>query len=189
MTFAPGINFPAKYWGKSAKHTLSGAVTTKEYTPFDPSPKITIPGSPTTPLEPKRGSWSASYVFRQYIVERGRRDGWGLFTQIAFANKDTSPITKFFNVGLGGNGLIKSRGRDEFGIAYAITDLSSVIKDRIDLLPFGGRRLLAEHQVEMFYNFHITPWLRLTGDLQVIRPNRGTVSTAVVPGARLQMIF
>jgi porin len=189
VTLAPGINFPTKYWGKSGKHTFGGAVTTKKYTPFDPTPKIATIGSPTTPLEPKRGSWSVSYVFRQYIVERGPKDGWGLFSQIAFANKDTSPVTKFFDVGLGGNGLIKSRRRDEFGIAYAYTDLSSVLKDRIDLLPFGGRRLLAEHQVEMFYNLHITPWLRLTGDLQVIRPVRGIADTAVVPGARLQVVF
>jgi len=41
----------------------------------------------------------------------------------------------------------------------------------------------------MFYNFHITPWLRLTGDLQIIRPVRAIANTAVVPGARLVVIF
>lgn len=189
VTFAPGINFPAKYWGKTAKHTLSGAVTTKKYTPFDAIRQIIIPGPPLNPVEPKRGSWSASYVFRQYIVERGRKDGWGFFTQVAFANKDTSPISTFFNAGLGGNGLIKSRPTDEFGIAYAFTNLSSVLKDNINLLPLGGRRLLAEHQTELFYNFHLTPWLRLTGDLQIIRPVRSIANTAVVPGARLELIF
>jgi carbohydrate-selective porin OprB len=44
-------------------------------------------------------------------------------------------------------------------------------------------------QFEIFYNFHLTPWLRLTGDLQVIRPTRSVASTAVVPGVRLEMIF
>ena len=51
------------------------------------------------------------------------------------------------------------------------------------------RRLRAEHQVEMFYNFHITPWLRLTADLQILRPNRPIAGTAIVPGARLEVIF
>jgi carbohydrate-selective porin OprB len=46
-----------------------------------------------------------------------------------------------------------------------------------------------EHQFEGFYNVHITPWLRLTGDLQIIRGVRPRVDTAVVPGARLEVIF
>lgn len=131
-----------------------------------------------------------NYVFRQYIVERGRRDGWGLFTQVSFADKATSPITAFFDVGLGGNGLIERRRNDEFGIAYAYTDLSEVLKDNLDLFDrTGRRRLRAEHQVEFFYNFHITPWLRLTADLQILRPSRPIAETAIVPGARLEVIF
>ena len=189
VTFVPGIHFPTKFFGKSGKHSLSGAITTKEYTPFDAIRQLTIPGPARRRIEPERGSWSVSYILRQYVVERARRDGWGLFAQIAFANKSTSPITKFFNIGLGGNGLFESRRRDEFGIAYAYTDLSEVLKDDIDLLTVGGRGLRAEHQVEMFYNFHITPWLRLTWDLQIIRPTRSIANTAIIPGGRLKIIF
>lgn len=189
VTFSPGVNFPVKYWNKSAKHSLSAAVTTKKFTPFNIIRQNLIPGPPVNPVEPKRGSWSVSYVFRQYIVERGHRDGWGLFGQASIANKDTSPITKFFSVGVGGNGLIKSRNRDEFGVAYAFSDLSSVLKDNIDLVTVGNRRPRAEHQFEAFYNFHITPWLQLTGDLQIVRPIRNNVDSAIVPGTRLVMIF
>ena len=189
VTFAPGVTFPVKYWGKSAKHSIGGAVTTKAYTPFDAIRQIVIPGPPINPVEPKRGSFSVNYVFRQYIVERGRGDGWGLFTQVSFADRDTSPVTTFFDIGLGGNGLFKSRPGDEFGISYAYTDLSEVLKDNIDLITLGGRRLRPEHQVEMFYNLHITPWLRLTGDLQIIRPTRSVADTAIVPGVRLKMFF
>src|SRR5262249_22196803 len=160
------------------------AVTTKKYTPFDAIRQIIIPGPPLHPVEPKRGSWSVSYDFRQYIVEREKKDGWGFFTQIAFADKERSPITRFVDVGLGGNGLFASRRNDEFGIAYAYTDLSRVLKDNINLLTLGNQRPQAEHQVEAFYDFHITPWLQLTGDLQIIRPVRRNVNTAVVPGMR-----
>src|SRR4030095_9214643 len=110
------------------------------------------------------------------------------FVQVSFADHDTSPVTTFFNIGLGGNGLFKSRNRDEFGIAYAYTGLSDVLKDNIDLLPLGGR-LNAEHQVEAFYNFHLRPWLRLTADIQFIRPMRPIADFAVVPGARMEVIF
>jgi porin len=189
VTFSPAYNIPTKYFGKSAKHTFGGAITTKKYTPFDAIRQVILPGPPLNPVEPKRGSWSASYTFRQYIVERAHRDGWGLFTQLSFADKDTSPITRFFNVGLGGNGLIAKRRQDEFGVSYAYTDLSKVLKANLNLVSLGSRRPQPEHQFEGFYNFHITPWLRLTGDLQIIRGVRQRVDTAVVPGARLVVIF
>jgi porin len=189
ITFSPGYNIPTKYFGKSAKHSFGGAITTKKYTPFDAIRQVVIPGPPLNPVQPKRGSWSANYVFRQYIVERAHKDGWGLFTQLSVADKDTSPITRFVNVGIGGNGLIASRRNDEFGLSYAYTNLSSVLKDNIDLITFGLRSLQPEHQFEGFYNFHITPWLRLTGDLQIIRGVRPLVDTSVVPGARLEVIF
>ena len=189
VSFSPGYNFPVKYFGKSAKHTISGAITTKKYTPFDAIRQIIIPGPPLNPLQQQRGSWSVSYVFRQYFVERGHRDGWGFFTQLSIADKDTSPITRFANVGLGGNGLISSRRNDEFGLSYAYTGLSSVLRDNINLITFGFARPQPEHQFEGFYNLHITPWLRLTGDLQIIRGVRPRVDTAVVPGARLEVIF
>jgi hypothetical protein len=57
------------------------------------------------------------------------------------------------------------------------------------LLTVGGRRRRAEYQPEAFYNFHITRWLQLTGDLQILRPNRPVVDTAIVPGARLRVVF
>jgi porin len=189
VTFAPGINFPAKYFGKTAKHSFGGAVTTKEYTPFDAIKQAIIPGPPINPVEPQRGSWSVNYTFRQYIVERSARDGWGFFGQVSFADQDTSPITTFFDVGLGGNGLLTGRPRDEFGIAYAYTDLSEVLKDNLDLLPLGRRRLQVEHQLEVFYNLHLTPWFQLTGDVQILRPNRPVADTAVVPAVRVRVVF
>jgi porin len=189
VTFSPAYNIPTKYFGKSAKHSFTGAITTKKYTPFDAIRQIIIPGPPLNPIEPKRDSWSASYTFRQYLVERGPHDGWGLFTQLSIADKDTSPITRFFNIGIGGNGLVASRRNDEFGFSYAYTGLSKVLKDNLNLISIGLLRPQPEHQFEGFYNFHITPWLRLTGDLQIIRGVRPRVDRAVVPGARLEMIF
>jgi len=188
VTFSPGINFATKYGGKSGKHSIGGAITTKAYTPFDAIRQVIIPGPPINPIEPQAGSWSLQYTFRQYLVERAKGDGWGIFAQVSSADKDTSPITAFFDVGLGGNGIVPSRPRDEFGLSYAYTDLSEVLKDNLALLPFGGR-LLVEHQLEVFYNLHLTPWFQLTGDLQVIRPNRPAADIAIVPGARLRIVF
>jgi porin len=187
VTLAPGIHITSKFFGKSGKQSFSAAVTTKAYTPFDVIRQVILPGPPINPLQPQRGSWSASYIGRQYIVERSKGDGWGIFTQIAFADEATSPVTHFLNFGLGGNGLFKARSHDEFGIGYAYTDVSDVLRDNLTLLSL--RRLRPEHQVELFYNFHLTPWFRLTGDLQVLRPTRPVAKTAIVPGLRLEVVF
>jgi carbohydrate-selective porin OprB len=41
----------------------------------------------------------------------------------------------------------------------------------------------------MFYDVHLTPWLQLTGDLQIIRPTLPATDTAIVPGMRLRIVF
>jgi porin len=189
VTFSSGVSFSAKHFGKTAKHSFGAAITTKEYTPFDAIRQVVIPGPPLFPIEPQGGSWSVNYVFRQYLVERGARDGWGLFSQVSFADRATSPITVFFDIGLGGNGLTEARPRDEFGVAYAYTDLSEDLKDNLNLITLGGRPVRSEHQFEFFYDLHIFPWLQLTGDLQIIRPTLTSADTAVVPGARLRIVF
>ena len=188
VSFSPGINLESTFFGKSGMHTFGGAITTKEYTPFDVIRQIIIPGPAVNPVQPQTGSWSVSYTLRQYIVERAPNDGWGLFGQLSFANQSTSPITTFIDVGLGGNGLFENRSRDEFGIAYAYTDLSDELKDNLDLLPLGGR-VEAEQHVEVYYNIHLTPWLQLTGDVQFIDPVRPSLATAIVPGGRLRIVF
>jgi len=187
ITLSPSLNINEKYWGRSAKHTFSGALSTKEVTPFDEIRQIILPGPPTNPLRKEGPSWSLTYTFRQYLVERGKRDGWGLFVQAAVANEETSPVTSLFVVGLGGNGLFKSRRRDEFGISYAYSGISEELIDALDPITIG--RLRGEHLFETFYNVYITPWLRLTGDLQIISPVRPRADTAVVPGVRLEVIF
>ena len=189
VTIAPVINLLTKWSGKTGKHSFSYTVTTKKYTPFDAIKQIVIPGPPLNPIEPKGGSFSLSYVGRQYLVERAKENGWGVFTQLSIADKDTSPVTRFFDVGLGGNGIFAHRPQDDFGIAYAYTGLSKVLTENLNLATLGNVRPHAEHQVEGFYNFHITPWLRFTGDLQIIRPVVRRAATAVIPGARLEIIF
>ena len=47
----------------------------------------------------------------------------------------------------------------------------------------------SEGGVEAFYNLAITPWLRLSGDLQVIDPWIPSASRAVYAGLRLQTKF
>ena len=46
-----------------------------------------------------------------------------------------------------------------------------------------------ETGVELFYNWAIIPWARLTGDLQIARPSTVGFNTAIIPGLRFQILF
>ena len=142
---------------------------------------------PAVDASKKTGTWSVTYSFDQYLSEKPGppRTGWGVFGQLGFADKKTNPIQTFVNVGVGGNVPFRSRPRDLFGAAYSFTGLSGTLKDALDPLV----RVRDEHEFEVFYNFSLTPWLYLTGDLQIVRPFRPRADTAVVPGVRLHVIF
>ena len=83
------------------------------------------------------------------------------------------------------------------GSASARTQFSSAF------VPFLRQRLnlglQREDAIEMYYNIAVTPWLNVTGDLQIINPglrkqlgSAGTlanVDTAAVAGARVRVRF
>lgn len=89
------------------------------------------------------------------------------------------------SVGLGGNGLLKNRQKDQFGFAYVFAGVSSELRSAIDPVLRVGN----EHSIEAFYNYSITRWLWLTGDLQIIRPVTRTAKTSVIPASRLVVHF
>jgi len=189
VTFAPAVSFPSGFGGKSGRHSLSGTITTRKFTPFDQLAQVILPGEPAKPIVPKSGSWSLTYTFHQYIRENrgqsGEKNGWGIFGVLTLADKNTNPVSQFMTFGVGGNGLFKSRQRDRFGVAYGFTGASRKLRSALaPLLKIGN-----EHIFETFYNFSITPGIWLTGDVQIIRPVLQSAKTAVVPGIRLVINF
>jgi porin len=91
--------------------------------------------------------------------------------------------TTYFCVG--GSSLIPGRPNDRFGIAYFRLDVSDALKD--ELAPFF--KLEDESGVEMFYNFAVTPWFRITGNVQFVRPASGNSSKAVYAGVGTYVRF
>ena len=56
---------------------------------------------------------------------------------------------------------------DEFGIGYYYIDVSN---PKFTGLLADREFLRDEYGIEAYYNFAITPWMKLTPDIQVIRP-------------------
>jgi porin len=185
VTLVPGFSIPTKFGGRTGRQSFSGTVTTRKFTPFDQLAQFVIPGLPHTPIVRKGGSWSATYTFNQYIVEQkaldGSKSGWGIFGTFTAADATTNPVSKFLVFGVGGNGLFRNRQRDQFGVAYAIAGLSKKLKSVIQ--PVLAVR--DERVGEAFYSFSLTPWMSLTGDIQIIQPVLRTSGIKVIPGARL----
>ena len=101
----------------------------------------------------------------------------GLMAALTLAAR-TTPVSA-------GASPLPGNDRGKFGVGVFYLGYSSKLKDGVQP-AFSPRD---EHDTEIFYNFAVTPWFRLTADLLVIRPSPKANDTAVVGGLRAQIIF
>jgi porin len=188
-TFISGIGMPVKFQGKSEKHSFTGMVTTKKFTPFDQGPgEAPDPVLPSEPLVPRAGSWVVQYKFFQYFSEHkaadGTTTGWGIFGTLVGADGKTNKSGAVLTLGLGGAAPFSNRPHDRYGAAYSQDGVSFPYRDQAR--PFD---LNSENVLEAFYGFAFTPFIVLTADLQVIRPMVQLRRTAMLPGVRIVVNF
>jgi porin len=157
-----------------------------DYDPQTQDPRILLPfdlGAPNE-FEKEDSHWAFFYNFDQQLVSdphNPERD-WGLFGRFGMADEDTSVISTFYSIGLGGTGLFPSRPRDRFGVGYYYMTFTD---DRVkQVLPSDD-----EQGVEIFYNIAVTPSFNVTADLQVIDGALTGADTAVIGGFRGRMVF
>jgi porin len=181
-------------------HQLVGATySSKDFSSLDQSLRFIIENGN---ISKEDNSWSFYYNFDQYLYEPGKGQGIGIFGRFGASDGDANPVHYFYSLGVGGKGVIPGRKLDEFGIGYYYMDISNPKFTG----PLAGRDFLRdEYGLEAYYNIAITPWMKLTPDIQVIRPaqkqalkidedtlllsKKKDVDTATVIGLRLQMIF
>jgi porin len=143
---------------------------------------------PNVVIPTTRGSWSLFWNFDQYLVVDTVRPahGWGTFGRAGIADDNTNPLAWFLSFGIGGNSPIDSRPADTFGAGWYYASTSGQISPILTaaLGPIGNGQ-----GVELFYNYQLTPAIRLTPDLQVIVPATQSIDPALVLGVRAQLIF
>ncbi len=163
----PGHQLFGATWNNRTYSSLSDA-----YVDY---PNVVIP---TT-----RGSWSLFWNFDQYLVVDSVQPahGWGTFGRAGIADDNTNPLAWFLSFGIGGNSPIGSRPADTFGVGWYYAFTSSQISPILTaaLGPIGNGQ-----GVELFYNYQVTPAIRLTPDLQVIVPAAQNIDPALVIGLR-----
>jgi porin len=94
--------------------------------------------------------------------------GIGIFGRFGYAPQDTNTITHDASIGLFVHGISDGRQYDSFGIGFYYNAISNDLKNDIALLTAGTASVKDEKGIEVFYDFAITPAIRLIPSYQHI---------------------
>jgi porin len=162
---------------------------TRKFNSVDPGTFYILPGQGAVFPEVE-GSWAVSYTVDQklWMDPDDASRNIGMFAWIGAADDDPNPINWSGSISFEANGLIPGRQLDSFGLGYFYTGLSGKFQDLISTIP--GELAIRDLQgFEAYYKFGLTKWLDVTADLQVLRPSKVGVDTAVIAGARTKIRF
>lgn len=193
-SFVFDSDFSIKPFGRPGLINIGGTYSTARYRSLDPAAYLNIlnavlqnnPGALESSPE-ETGSWSiyANGYQSIWVDPCDEKRNWGVFGQFGISDGNPNPIRFVANGGIGGRSMLPGRKLDTFGVGYFYLGLSDTFKALAQ--PLRPQR--DEYGVELFYNFAITPWCRLTGDLQIARPSTVGLDTAIIPGIRLQVLY
>jgi porin len=156
----------------------------------------------TGSLGEKKGSWNIYYNFDQYLYEpkKGVDRGVGVFGRLGVSDGNPDFMKFFGSFGVAGKGVFESRPLDQFGLGYYFINIANpTIQGPLQTRSF----LRDEYGFEAYYNFAITPWLKLTPDVQIVKGaqkhkvtlgplpvlSKESIDTSTTLGLRLQMVF
>jgi carbohydrate-selective porin OprB len=178
------------------------AYSTKEFTNFDIDLRTLI-GEVIglVPIDKKDGNYTALLNFDQYLWTRdagaapadapSRKGlapvGVGVFFRAGWQPEDRNVIDQFYSLGVGGYGGFPGRDRDQWGVGWSGTHISSDVRRDLSLL--GREANTFEHGFEAFYNYALTPAAHVSLNLQFIDSASAAIDTATVIGTRLQLDF
>lgn len=191
------------FFGLAGHQLVGAAYNSKNFSSLDQSMRFIIENGA---IEPKDNSWSFYYNFDQYLYEpgKGAGQGIGIFGRFGASDGNPNPMHYFYSIGVGGKGVIPGRKLDQFGLGYYYIDVSQPKFTGLLTTRALGRD---EWGIEAYYNLAITPWMKLTSDIQVLRgaqknkiagftqvgsitvPTLSSVNTATVLGLRLQIVL
>ena len=205
----PGQSWAQFNWTNKPKVDLASPFTQLSPAAI-PQAVATLVGSPSTaglPINFKSESWTTIANFSQYLfvkddsadiagkLKRGQPlRGIGIFGRVGYAPPETNTITRDASVALLVNGLFDSRRYDSFGAGFYYNAISNNLKNSVGQLTAGTATVKDEKGMEVFYDFALTPAIRLIPSYQHIwNPLTAEVATnqrtANVFLARLSIAF
>jgi porin len=184
VTLNPEVRVPVKICGLPGHHVFGGDWSSKTFLNLTQESRFLLP-APVVPIARKAGTWNVYYDFDQYLVSDSKdpTKGWGIFGRFGISDGNPNPLKYLLSGGVGGKSPIPGRDADSFGVGYSYSGASS------ELGPIIGRLIGNGQAVEAFYSVPVTPWFRLSADVQVIRGGFTRADTAFVMGLRGKIDF
>ena len=166
-TYSLSATVPAKLFDLPGFYGVRGAYSDKKALDLDSIPQLALPPGARF-LRQKQGYTYFSFSMQQflYVVPGSPGQGFGVFAEYGVSEGNPNPIKWHLIAGLSGTGVF-DRELDRWGVGYFKYVLSQDLKDSLAELGEGRRD---EWGVEAYYNLAVTPWLRVTGNVQWIRP-------------------
>ena len=178
----PGQFLPSYNW--SNKPLIDFRMPFGTLSPSQVIPAIgALLGGPTAglPVQLDKDSWFLIGNISQYLYVRDDTtaianklktgqplNGIGVFARFGYAPPETNRITRDFSVALFEHGLASSRPYDSFGVGYFYNNFSGDLKQSLSELSLGSVKLRNESGLEVFYDFAVTPAIRLIPSYQHI---------------------
>jgi porin len=177
----PGQSWAQFNWTNKPKIDLAS--------PFGRLPRVAFPlalgvllGSPSTEVLPanyKPDSWVTIGTVSQYLSVKDGPEaiapklqsgqplrGIGVFGRVGYGPTETNRITRDASVALFARGLFDTRPNDSFGVGFYYNGISRPLKDDVAQLSAGTTNVKNEKGVEVFYDFAITPAIRVIPSYQ-----------------------
>ena len=136
---------------------------------------------------PKNSSYNLAVALSHLIVPStgNPSKGMGIYAKVAIADGNPNIIQRSFVGGIAGHELVPGRPMDSFGVGYYYYNFSDLLQEAAEpTVQFDD-----EMGVELFYNFSVNPWLRVTANVQWVDPSTAVNSKMWVGGLRLQVVF
>ncbi len=155
---------------------------TGDYAALDPSSWGFVPG--VGPVEgTKEGTWSGAVYYDQVLWQDAGNDKRNLRLYTGWSISDGDPaFGKFGGVAsLEAMGMLFGRDQDRAGVGLFYNELS---RDFKRLTEIAGADVDDIWGGELYYNYEVTPWFHLTGDLQVVQGANSAADPAVILGLR-----
>jgi len=180
----PGQFAPAFNWSNKPKIDLAspfGSLTTQAAATQAVGALLGASPFDGLPANFKNESWVAIANVSQYLyvvddatttaqkLKSGQPlRGIGIFGRAGYGPQDTNPMTSYASVALVAQGLFSKREYDSFGVGFYYNWISSNLKADIRQLTLGTATASDESGVEVFYDFAVTPAIRIIPSYQHI---------------------
>ena len=166
------------YWQATVSYSIAGlpgnAAVLGTWTN---KPKLDLASPPNF----KKESWFEAANFSQYLyliedstsipqkLKSGQPlRGIGVFGRLGYAPDNTNPVARHASLALYGYGLLDARKYDSFGVGYYWNGTSSDLRDTLERVTLNKFHLEDEKGLEVFYDFAVTPAIRLIASYQYI---------------------